>query len=66
MAVGVFEGIEVVTALDIPLEYGQPLQLQGLLLTTVYLADVGLVGWAALTRPCVRLMCLVSRQVAHS
>ena len=49
MAVGVFEGTDVFTALDIPLDYGQPLQLHGLLLTTVYLEVVGLVGWAMLT-----------------
>ncbi|KAK9831968.1 hypothetical protein WJX81_004177 [Elliptochloris bilobata] len=44
MAAGVFEEAEVCTALDVPLACGAPLQLSGLLLTTVYLEDIGLVG----------------------
>lgn len=44
MAAWVYEGAEVCTALDVPLCHGDPVQLPGLLLTTVYLEDIGLVG----------------------
>ena len=41
---GAFDDAEVITALDVPLECSEPLQLPGFLLTTVYLEDNGLVG----------------------
>ena len=44
MAAGLFEGAKVCTALDVPLSHGHTVQLPGLVLTTVYLEDIGLVG----------------------
>ena len=44
MAAWLYEGAEVCTALDVTLNHGETVKLQGLLLTTVYLEDIGLVG----------------------